>query len=219
MAVKRVGVQSIPLAHVHHNPLSANEEDGATFNRLREELKSHGMLELPVMLKQGSRYRIIAGHHRVEAWSQLGHDEIDAIVLEGKLSKEEEFNLVNNLNTVRGGLSVSRVKRIIRKNELDVRELDLFKYPLTRLIPQQPKPIGDSTPQRRARIREMALKIAGKVAEVLLDDMNQAVVCFRIEDAPVAVIRLNMSKRSAKKQLPMLKERLMEAFEEWLASE
>lgn len=215
MPVKRTGVQEVEIALIEANPLSANVEDGATFSRLRSELKEHGMLELPVMLKNGTKFRVIAGHHRVEAWSQLGHATTDAIVVEGKLTKEEEFNLVNNLNTIHGGLSVSRVKRVVRQAELDVTKLDLFKYPLTRLMPGATKPI-DGPAQRRAKIRDMSLRIASKVAEVLLDDMNAAVVCFRVEDQPVAVVRLNLTKQSARKNISTLKSKVRKSLKEWL---
>lgn len=217
MPVQRTAIQEVEIARIEQNPFSANLEDGATFSRLREELKAHGMLELPVLLKSGDGWRVLAGAHRVAGWSQLGNTTVEAIVVEGKLAPEEEFNLVNNLNTIRGDLSVSRVKRIVRQQGLDVSKLDVFKYPISRLTAGPPTSMTDGTAQRRARIRDMSLRIASKVAEVLLDDMDAAVVCFRVEDVPVAVVRLALTKQSARKNISTLKAKARDAFKEWLA--
>lgn len=218
MAVKYLGVEKLKINQVESNPLSANREDGATFQRLREEMKKHGALEPPVVLKQKKHYRVIAGHHRTEAWSQLGHDDMDFVILEGTLSQEEEFNLVNNLNSVRGALSISRVKRIIRKQELDVTELDVFKYPVSRLMPKPKAAASQSQMMRRARVRDMALKIAPKIAEVLLDKMDDAIICFRYEDKAVAVIRCELPPKQARANITRLKTRIRKALKEWVTA-
>ena len=219
MPVKYVGVERLSVSELQSNVLSANEEDTATFNRLKEELGKHGLVELPVVLLEGGQYRIVSGHHRTKAWGELGHLDIDSVVLEvvGSWSQEEEFNLVNNLNQVRGQVTTSTVKRVVRAQKLDVTKLDLFKFPVTKLLPNVDPAVSDSELSRRAKIRDMAVKIAPKIAEILLEDLNTAVVVFRVEDAPVAIIRVAMNKGQARKNVCLLKSIAERTFMEWLS--
>lgn len=214
--VTYLGVKNVPISRVDANPLSANEEDGATFSRLKEELKKYGLVELPVAIESGDRFRVISGHHRVAGWREIGHEAIDVIVLAGDLSKEDEFNLVNNMNTIRGQLSVSRVKRVIRGEKLDVSKLDLFKYPITRFMPPSDAKEQDMEAVRRAKVRDMSLVLASKIAEVLLDKMDDPVVVLRVGDVPAAVVRLSMSKAGVRRSIADLRMRLKGAFREWL---
>jgi len=216
MAVKVVGTEEIAVKGLLASDVSANVEDNATFERLKMELKKHGMVQLPAVLRNGSETRIIAGHHRIRAWMEIGNETVEAVVLEGKVTPEEEFNLVNNLNTVRGTLSNSRLKRVIRKGELDVTKLDLFKYPMTSLVPKVNPSEADDDLRRRARIRDMAMKISTKIAESMLDEMDEAVCCFAFEDKPIAILRINVRPRAARKLIPDLRKRLISVFDDLL---
>jgi len=94
-------VIEVEISRLNENELSANKEDSMVFERLKKELQKWGMVELPVVVKDGEGYRIIAGHHRVRAWKSLGHGTVKAVVIERDIDKEEEFNLVNNLNLIK----------------------------------------------------------------------------------------------------------------------
>lgn len=66
MKPKYVGVETFGIDDVESNQFSANEEDGATYSRLKKELQEHGLLDLPVVLRSpdGKKVRILSGHHR-----------------------------------------------------------------------------------------------------------------------------------------------------------
>jgi len=220
MSVKNTGVRRIPIQTIEMNALSANEEDGATFERLKTELGKHGMIDLPVVLDiQGKNiafeYRCIAGHHRIKAWNALGNLEVDAVVLEGELTPEEEFNLVNNLNGIRGSTTLSSVKRVIRAQKLDVSQIDLFKFPATKLMPSVKLEATQNTAQRRAKIRDMSLKIAPKLAEVILDDMEAVVVALRHDDKLVLTIAVDASPAFYRRNVAIIKKVIGEAIEKY----
>jgi len=219
MAIRRVGVERLLLAEIRANPLSANLEDGATYARLKRELEEHGLLELPLVLKRDDTYQFLAGHHRAKAWGELGHKSIDAILVEGEMTPEEEFNLVNNLNQIRGSVTLVNLKRVIRKEQLAVDRLDVFKYPVSRLTPKLTGATLDSNLARRAKIRDMSLQIAGKIAESLLDDINESVVVFRVKDKVAAVVRVNLTKSATRKNASILKKLIQQIFEAWLDDE
>lgn len=219
MTIRRVGVDRLPVGEIRANPLSANVEDGATYARLKREIEEHGLLELPLVLKKDNSYQFLAGQHRAKAWQELGHDSIDVLLVEGEMSPEEEFNLVNNLNQIRGTVTLANLKRVIRKHELAIEQLDVFKYPVSRLIPKLTAQTLDSDLARRARIRDMSLQIAAKVAESLLDDINESVVVFRVKDKIAAVVRVNLTKSAARKNASILKRHIKRSFDAWLDDE
>lgn len=205
--LKSLGVETFGINDVQINQLSANEEDGSTYNRLKKELEEYGMLDLPVVLRapDKSSVRILSGHHRWRAWKELKHNKIDAIVVEGKLTKEEEFNLVNNLNSIRGDTTLSRVKRIVRQFSLDVTKLDVFKMPLSALMPRSSMNVGNEDMARKARLRDMAIKLAGELAEILVDQRDEDLIAFAVEGKMVAVIHTNISAASVRGNVSVFK--------------
>lgn len=132
--------------------------------------------------------------------------------------------LVNNLNQVRGSVTLSNVKKVIRKNELDITKVDLFKVPVSGMLRGVgPTNTGQDEMRRRAKVRDMSLKIAPRVAEVLLDHSADAVVCFRVDDVPVAVVRVAASGEGKERQkvirrnIAGFKSKITRAMKEWLA--
>jgi len=216
MPVKYIGVQELHIDGIAANKLSANQEDSSTFTRLKRELSEHGMIDLPVVLANNGAYRAVAGWHRLKAWQELGHQTCPCVVLEGTLSKEQEFNLVNNLNRIRGEVTRQAVTRVIRANNLDVAALDLFKLPLASLLPNE-NPLGKNDDViRAARLRDLSLEIAERIAEVILDQKDEAVIVFRVQDKMAGVLRLRLSVQQIRRSLAVLKTMLETTFADWL---
>lgn len=210
------------------NPYSANEEDGATFDRLKRELEENGMLHIPTVIaprdwkpNDDTRLPIMHGAHRIAAWFELGHGGVDCHVVTPtrELTPEEMFNVVNNANLVHGHTTTRAVRQKVRMHELDPTKLDLFKFPVSSLLPRMDSKAPDTDLTRRARIREMALVIAHKVAEPLLDHMDDAVVAFRVEDKAVAVVRVSLSATATRKNIAPLKAQLEHVFSQWLVGD
>jgi ParB-like chromosome segregation protein Spo0J len=217
MPLTYLGVQKLLISSIKANPLSANVEDGATYERLKEELQKNGLVELPVVLKSGDEPRFLAGHHRSRAWAELGHENIDCIVLQGSLTQEEEFNLINNLNLVKGYVTTKNLKRIVRGQKLDPLKLDLFKFPVSRFLPSlSAAGAREAMFSRRVKIRDLAFKIAPKIAEILLDHMDAGIVVFLAEDAPVAIIHVTLPKSQVRQNISLLKAQARKAFDAWL---
>lgn len=198
------GVENVPIDEMEMNELSANIEDQATYERLKDELRQTGMIELPIVLAKGDGgYRIIAGHHRIRAWADLKHATSPCVVIEGEMTPEEEFNLVNNLNLVRGTPTLTEIKRVIRAQRLDVEKVDLHKIPVAKLVPSV-SGVKDGEMSRKAKIMNMVLRIAPKIAQAILESADDEVVVFvRVEDKPVAVVTVPLKVQDARKMMPV----------------
>lgn len=214
--LKSAGVETFGIDDVQINQLSANEEDGSTYTRLKKELMDYGMLEYPVVLRSPDQsVRIISGHHRWRAWKELKHKDIQAIVVVGKLTKEDEFNLVNNMNSIRGDTTLSRVKRIVRQFNLDVSKLDVFKMPVNALMPKGGTSFVNEDMERKARLRDMAVKLSGELAEILVDNRDEDLVAFALEGKLVAVIHTQSTPQAIRKNASVFKGILSKAVAEF----
>lgn len=117
-------VVRIPLAEARR--YGGREVNAATVAMLKESLAAVGLLSpivvrKPTMRRDGPSeiecYWIIAGKHRVEAASQLGWTEIDAVVLDGSVGFQELAEIDENL--VRAELTdVQRARALSRRKEL-----------------------------------------------------------------------------------------------------
>lgn len=218
MKPKYVGVETFGIDDVESNQFSANEEDGATYSRLKKELQEHGLLDLPVVLRSpdGKKVRILSGHHRWRGWKEIGNKKIDAIVVEGKLTKEEEFNLVNNMNAIRGDTTLSRVKRIVRQFNLDVTKLDVFKMPVNAMMPKGGTALLNEDLERKARLRDMAAKLSGELAEIIVDGRNEDLIAFAVEGKLVCIVHSQQSPQVIRKNASVFKGILEKAVAEYL---
>ncbi|HBJ80732.1 ParB N-terminal domain-containing protein [Pseudothermotoga sp.] len=183
----------VEIDKLENNPLSVNKEDSFVFERLKKELSKWGILELPVVLQDGDRLRIISGHHRVRAWKALGHKTVKVVKITKSLDKEEEFNLVNNLNLVRGEISRSEIIKKVRQLKLNPEKLDLFKFPVTQLFPRlnaEDIVEKDNEQQRLAKINELTLKIAKEIAKTMVEEKDELVTFIVVKDKACAVLRI-----------------------------
>jgi hypothetical protein len=188
-------VEEIPIEQCSANDLSVNEEDTATFIRLKGELEKYGMVELPLLApNEAGGYRILSGHHRLAAWRDLGHATCPCFVVRRPFAnREEEFNFVQNLNLVRGTISRAKVVGRVREKGLDPTQLDLFKLPVSRLFPAFNKEAlekAEVNKARQARIHELTLKIAGEIAKTVADEKDELTTCIVVNDHVCAVFRV-----------------------------
>ena len=177
-------VIEVAISRLNENELSANKEDSMVFERLKKELHKWGIVELPVVVKDGEGYRIIAGHHRIRAWKALGHDTVKAVVIERKMDKEEEFNLVNNLNLIKGDTSKGEIIKKVRQHKLNPEKIDLFRYPTSQLFPRlstEDIKTKEDEQKRLAKINEMTLAVAKEIAKAMVDRMSD--LCFMVRDS------------------------------------
>ncbi len=212
----------IEIRLIEPNPYSVNLEDEATFTRLQRELKERGLLEKPVVREKGEgsgKYVSMAGWHRTKAWEELGNTTIECVVqLDPPKSPEDEFNQVNNANAIRGSLSRARLMQRVRQENLDPTKLDVFKFPLSGLVPKLDEDDlkqMDEDSRRRAKIRTLTLELAGEIAKSMLDEKDELVTMLVLDDAAAAVIRVQMkNKQSVRRAAGVLKPRLKELLGE-----
>ncbi len=175
------------------NELTANVEDTATYNRLRKTLKEKGMIELPVVVKStGGKYKIVSGHHRLRAWFDEGlgpapvicYDKSDLKVK----SKEDEFNLVNNFNRVRGDFSPVKANQIIARENLDVTKLDIFKFQFPNIDVVEAVKKANAEIEFKRKLLELADKIATEIAVDIINGIDEPLLVMVTEEYKVALL-------------------------------
>jgi len=201
------------------NPLSANEEDAATFERLKLEMQANGLVEIPVVKIYEEKYMIMSGHHRVRAWEDLGHTKIEVRVWTPPkgMTPEDEFNMVNNMNAVRGETRRPLLVSKVRENNLDPTKLDVFKYPTASLFPSLSKEDREKIEtgtRDKAKLQQLKLAVAGEVAKVIYDGSGEAVICFASKGVLAAVVRVPADKSGTRNVAHALKPKLKKWFDE-----
>lgn len=149
----------------------------------------------------------------------LGAEEEQFIVYHGKIgSKEDMFNIVNNLNTIKGTIRKSAIMSKIKELKLDPTKIDIHKFPQAIITPAITKEDMDNKStelQRRAKINEMTLKIAKEIAQQMLDEKDELITFLVVQDRPVAVLRIPFSKTAtAREKAQDIKRRIQDALEE-----
>jgi hypothetical protein len=78
--------------------------------------------------------------------------------------------------------------------------------------------IADEDLQRKALLRDMAAKIAGEIAEILVDQRDESLVCFAVEGKMVAVLHMNQIPTKIRQNVSIFKGILEETMTEWEVS-
>lgn len=132
------------------------------------------------------------------------------------MAREEEFNLVNNMNAIRGDTTLSRVKRIVRQFNLDVTKLDVFKMPVNAMMPKGGTALLNEDLERKARLRDMAAKLSGELAEIIVDGRNEDLIAFAVEGKLVCIVHSQQSPQVIRKNASVFKGILEKAVAEYL---
>jgi len=214
-----LSLEEIDLDLVDDNELSVNEEDDHTFQRLRDEIKSRGMVDVPTVRPiEGGRYKVLGGRHRLAASRANGNKKEHVVVYRRAIkSKEDEFNLVNNLNAIKGTLRKGSILKVIKQQNLDPTKLDIHKMPYDLLMPVITSEDFESIQneaQRNAKINAMSLSIAKEIAATLIDERDELLSFMVVKDKPVAVIRIPFqSSKEAREKANSLKNIIQKALE------
>lgn len=189
---------------IDDNPLSANEEDTITFNRLQKEMEEHGLLEIPILKREPTgRYTMISGKHRKDAFRELGGKKILATIVDAKhfKSREDEFNLVNNMNLIRGDMKRKTLSVIIPNR---------FLAPT---IPNKDLVDGNAEAKRNARINQLILEISKEIAEQIVREKDEMLSLIIVQDTIVSLVRLPVkSKKIARNLTPEIEKLFGEAI-------
>lgn len=222
-------VYGVPKERLDVNEFSVNEEDRATYDRLKEEIDEHGMVEHPVIrpivdsITEGvvHQFKIHTGHHRTSAWVEVEGPVVPCRVKSDFdfETEEAEFNMVNNMNLIRGSVSTPALKQTVREHDLDVRKLDIFKHPASELFPSLDEDDLEkkrSEASERARIRKLTMEVSEKLAETMLDERNELVSVVTVDHKLAAVVRAPLGTKTAGRKLAA---EMDAAFEEEVAGE
>ncbi|HOK59125.1 MAG TPA: ParB N-terminal domain-containing protein [Methanothrix sp.] len=230
--VRKNEVMEVRIDELLENALSANEEDSVTFERLKKEVSTWGLLDLPVVRPlsedeaasyPGKRYRIVHGRHRIAAMRDMGCETAQVVVMaRPPETPEEEFNLVNNMNLIRGDTTARNLVKIIRRDNLDVTKIDLFKHPVKQLIPDAIATIKDreSEAKRNAAINKLTLEIAKEIAKQMVDEKDDLLTFLVVKDRIAAVVRIPKGNATrARKVAPYLRSRMIELVNDVISRE
>lgn len=206
----------VEIDKIEDNPLSANIEDSFVFERLKKELEKWGVVEPPIVIEKEGKLTVIAGHHRIRAWKALGHNTITVLKVDANLDKEDEFNLVNNLNLIKGEVTGSEIIKKVRENNLNVEKLDLFRFPASQLFPRltsEDLTKKENEQERLAKINDLTLKVAKEIAKVMVEEKDELVTFLVVNDKACAAIRIPFKSGSeARKKAGDIKKKIQESL-------
>ncbi|WP_144106633.1 ParB/RepB/Spo0J family partition protein [Paraburkholderia sp. BCC1886] len=94
----------LPLKQLVEIPGRRRKLSKEAYVALRENLR-HNKLIHPVVVRkaEGDTYEIISGHHRVDAYRELGREQIRAVIMDS--SEEEATDGAFNVNLIQSGLT------------------------------------------------------------------------------------------------------------------
>lgn len=78
--------------------------------------------------------------------------------------------------------------------------------------------MGNEDMARKARLRDMAVKLAGELAEIIIDQRDEELVAFAIEGKMVAVVHVELSSQVVRGNVSVFKGILEKSVVEWEAS-
>ena len=108
-------LKTVPINDLEPNGWNCQEQDAATFNRLREEVRKNGCIDpMEVIPLDNGKYRIIGGEHRWKACMSEGLEEVPVIVLTEEKWKEVELQkLVSvRMNMLHGELDPDKFLKL-----------------------------------------------------------------------------------------------------------
>ncbi len=91
-------IQKIPLTKIVPNKYQPRKNfDEESLKSLSESIKQHGILQPIVVVKQKSKYMIVAGERRYRAAKMAGFESIDAVVADFEEKNFRELALIENI--------------------------------------------------------------------------------------------------------------------------
>lgn len=99
------------------NPMNPNKMGARAFDLLVQNMEKVGFTD-PVLVRPeaGGRFRIVGGHHRVEAAKYLGYDTVPVtVIMDPNFTEEDEEMQLLRHNTIRGQLDPQKFVELYHK--------------------------------------------------------------------------------------------------------
>ena len=117
MVAKKNGyeLKTVPIGDLEANDWNPQNQDAATFNRLREEIRNNGCIDpMEVIPLENGKYRILGGEHRWKASMAEGLEEVPVIVLTEAKWKDVDLQkfVTVRLNMIRGDVDPDKFLKL-----------------------------------------------------------------------------------------------------------
>lgn len=164
MSSKDLERKEIAVELLEKNELNPNKMTDKGFNLLVDNIARMGITDPILVVKRGDKYRIVGGHHRVEAAIILGYTEVPCTVItDPEFDEDQEAFQLMRHNMIKGKLDqqgfVKLWERVQEKYSEDVlAEAFGFedKAELNKLVKETAKSLP---PEMRAKFKEAAKEV------------------------------------------------------------
>jgi ParB-like chromosome segregation protein Spo0J len=117
MNIKKMQIDD--LIPADYNPRKDLTENDKEYQKLKRSIQEFGYVE-PIIFNQKTGL-IVGGHQRLKVLKDLGHDEVDCVVVDIDETKEKALNIA--LNKISGEWDFSKLKDLLL--EIDTGEIDI----------------------------------------------------------------------------------------------
>lgn len=201
-------IEDVPVGQIVFSDFNANAHDGAVSSALKESMKREGLTQPPLLMRlPDGRFRCVSGEHRVVGWTALGHATIRAIVQPFReMTKEDEFNVVQNYNAIHGKLDMARARRIVKEHKLDLTRIDVLGLNPASLTLAVGGGGGEQMVRdREARLRLLAAEVAEAIAALVVDNKpDVGVLVIEAKERVVCLVSLGQEMGWARRRRTML---------------
>jgi ParB-like chromosome segregation protein Spo0J len=117
MNIKKMQIDE--LIPADYNPRKDLTENDKEYQKLKRSIQEFGYVE-PVIFNQKTGV-VVGGHQRLKVLKDLGHDEVDCVVVDIDDTKEKALNIA--LNKISGEWDFSKLKDLLL--DIDTGEIDI----------------------------------------------------------------------------------------------
>lgn len=117
----------VKIDQIDFNIDNPNVHDQKTFDMLKENIKNFGYIEPGVVVKDGDRFFVVDGHHRVIAMKEMGYTEIPLIHAKN-LPKSAAYVGAFIFNKIRGTVDPQKVAKLLTNAYSNYGENELRKF-------------------------------------------------------------------------------------------
>ena len=105
--------EELPISLLDKNEHNPNTMSSRQFNLLVDNIARMGITDPILVRKVGDRYRIVGGHHRVEAAEMLGYTQVPCTVITDPNfdADQESFQLMRH-NMIKGKLDPAKFVKL-----------------------------------------------------------------------------------------------------------
>jgi ParB-like chromosome segregation protein Spo0J len=107
------------LFPAQYNPRKDLTENDKEYQKLKRSIQEFGYVE-PVIWNKKTGL-VVGGHQRIKVLKDLGHDEVDCVVVDIDETREKTLNIA--LNKISGEWDMSKLKDLLL--EIDTGEIDI----------------------------------------------------------------------------------------------